>query len=268
MLSLIEKAVAKAKSSAERKPAEMPVDVQLRVNSRSVDREPSTAAIEAQTMERNKIMPAVDDKAAVAAYKVLRTRALQRMRSNQWRTVVVTAADAQEGKTLTACNLAVSIAKDVNQSVFLVDLDLQHPSISDYFGLDIQAGIGEFLTGAAEFDDVIYSPEGLDRIFVIPNRAPVENASELIASPRMKILLKRISEHSGKPYAIFDMPPVLACDDVLAFLPSVDSLLFVVSEGNTQRSRLAKAVEMLGNVNLLGVVLNRSRELRRASSYY
>lgn len=228
----------------------------------------SMASVEQSVMERNKIMPAVNDRRAITAYKVLRTRVLQQMRSHGWRNLVVTGAGPGEGKTITACNLAISISNDVNQSVFLVDVDLQRPSVADYFGLEVHASIGDYLRGEAEISDIIYAPEDMDRIAIIPNRDPVGNSSELLASPRMKKLLKWLAEHGGAPLAIFDTPPVLACDDVLAFSPLIDAYLMVVSEGKTDRASLSRTIEMLNDCNLLGVVLNRSRELSAVSHYY
>lgn len=228
----------------------------------------SSVEVKPKTMERNKIMPEIADKTAISAYKVLRTRVLQRLRSNKWRTFLVTAADTGEGKTLTASNLAISISRDVNQSVFLVDLDLQRPSVAKYFGIDVKLGIGDYLKGEAEIEDILYSPEGMERIVIVPSSGPVENASELIGSPRMKAFMKWIIERRSAPLAIFDTPPILACDDVLAFLPSVDAVLFVVAEEGTERSRLARAIEMLGDFNLLGTVLNKSREHQKTSAYY
>lgn len=228
----------------------------------------SVSAIRPEDMEENKILPAIDDRAAITAYKMLRTRVLQRMRSNKWRTLVVTGAGAGEGKTLTACNLAVSISHDVNQSVNLVDLDLQRPSMASYFGLDVQASIGDYLVGDAELSDIVYSPEGLERIVIIPNRDPVPNSSELLASPRMRTLLNWLQEQGPEALTIFDMPPVLACDDVLAFCPYADAILMVATEGKTERSSLAKTMEMLGDRNLLGVVLNKSREATVDDYYY
>jgi len=219
-------------------------------------------------MERNKIMPSIGDKAAVTAYKVLRTRVLQRLRSNDWHTFIVTATDTGEGKTLTASNLAMSISRDVNQSVFLVDLDLQRPSIAKYFGLDVKLGIGEYLKGEAEIEDILYRPEDMERIVIVPSSGPLENASELIGSPRMKQFMTWLRERSTPPIAIFDMPPVLACDDVLAFLPSIDAVLFVVAEEGTERNRLNRALDMLGEFNLLGAVLNKSKEHQKTSPYY
>lgn len=228
----------------------------------------SFASVEPEVMEKNKIIPSIADRAAVTAYKVLRTRVLHRMRSHKWRNLIVTGAGPGEGKTLTACNLAVSISNDVNQSVILVDLDLQRSSVSKYFGLEANAGIGDYLKGDAKIDDIVYSPKDMDRIAIIPNREPVENSSDLLSSPRMKDLLKWMRDQGGAPLAIFDMPPVLACDDVLAFYPQADALLMVASERVTDRESLQRALGMVADCHLLGVVLNRSREHSKKTAYY
>jgi capsular exopolysaccharide synthesis family protein len=228
----------------------------------------SSSRVESKTMERNKILPAIDDQAAVTAYKILRTRVLQRMRANEWRSLVITGAGAGEGKTLTACNLAVSISNDVNQAVVLVDLDLQRSTLASYFGLDVRASIGDYLLGHAELDDIVYAPAGMERLVIIPNRDPVPNSSDLLASPRMRNLLQWLDEQGPGTLTIFDMPPVLACDDVLAFSPYADAILLVVSEGKTERAALSRTMEMIGERNLLGVVLNQSREKASSSPYY
>lgn len=228
----------------------------------------ASAHVESRAMERNKILPAIDDPAAVTAYKILRTRALQRMRSNDWHSLVVTGAGPGEGKTLTACNLAVSISNDVNQAVVLVDLDLQRSTLASYFGLEVRASIGDYLLGRAQLDDIVYAPAGMERLVIIPNRDPVANSSELIASPRMRDMLRWLDEQGSETIVIFDMPPVLACDDVLAFCPYADAMLLVVAEGKTERAALSRTLEMLGERNLLGVVLNQSRETGSVSPYY
>ncbi len=228
----------------------------------------STATVGTEVMEENKILPALDDRSAVTAYKMLRTRVLHRMRSNDWRSLIVTGAGPNEGKTTTACNLAVSISNDVNQAVILVDLDLQRPSLASYFGLEVGASIGDYLTGKAKLDDILYAPAGMDRIVIIPNREPVPNSSELLASPRMRVLLEWLSNQGSETISIFDMPPVLACDDVLAFAPYADAILMIVAEGKTDRMSVSRTMELIADRNLLGVVLNQSREKASVSAYY
>jgi capsular exopolysaccharide synthesis family protein len=191
------------------------------------------------------------------------------MRSNNWRTLLVTSVGAGEGKTLTASNLALSLSRDVNQSVVLVDLDLQRSKVAQYFGFDVEIdnGIGDYLNGNVEIPEVIYTPKGMERISVIPNREPVENSSDLLSGPRMKQLLEWLQQQSDRTIVIFDMPPIMASDDVLAFCPEVDAVLFVATQGQTERDLLKKAMDLLGDNNLLGVVLNKSDDTRDRDAY-
>lgn len=227
------------------------------------------ASANKKVMEASRIVSAIEDRTAIAAYSVLRTRVLQRMRNNGWRTLIVTSPAPGEGKTLTASNLAVSLSRDVNQSVMLVDLDLRRFTVAKYFGFDeeITAGIGDYLTGNAEISDIIHVPSDLERITVIPNREAIDNPSDLLASPRMKELLAWLRRQSDRTIIIFDMPPVLACDDVLAFSPEIDSVLLVVAECQTDRTALERTAALLAESNMLGVVLNKSAELSGDEAY-
>lgn len=215
-----------------------------------------------EIMEDNRIVSAVDDRAAKTAYDMLRTRVLQRLRSNSWRSLLITSPGPGEGKTLTSSNLAISISRDVNQSVLLVDLDLRRSSIAKYLGIevDIKVGVGDFLQGNAEINDIVYTPGDMTRIALLPNREPIENASDLLGSPRMKQLVSWLRDQSNQSIVIFDMPPVLGCDDVLAFSPEVDAVLLVATEGITDRAGLEKTAELLADCNLMGIVLNRATE--------
>ncbi len=197
-------------------------------------------------MKESLIVSAIDDRAAKSAYDLLRTRVLQRMRGNSWRTLLVTSPGPGEGKTLTSSNLAISISRDVNQSVVLVDLDLRRSSIAKYLGIDvdIKAGVGDFLNGDAEISDIVYTPGEMPRIALLPNREPLDNASDLLGSPRMKDLVAWLRDQSDRSIVIFDMPPVLACDDVLAFSSEADAILLVAAQGITDRGELETTVNM------------------------
>lgn len=228
-----------------------------------------TAQTDKQVMEENRVVSEIDDESAIAAYKIMRTRVLQRMRSNNWRTLLVTSAGPGEGKTLTASNLALSISRDVNQSVLLVDLDFKRSRVAEYFGFDVEikTGIGEYLNGTAEIEDIVYNPSDLQRISIIPNRGAIENSSDLLSGPRMKQLLAWIQQQSNRTIVIFDMPPVLVGDDVLAFCPEVDAVLLVVAQGQTERASLEKAMSLLAETNVLGVVLNKCGESSGENAY-
>ncbi len=222
-----------------------------------------------EIMKKYQIVSALDDAAASSAYSLLRTRVLKRMRSNNWHSLLVTSPGPAEGKTITAANLAISLSRDVNQSVLLVDLDLHRSTVAKYLGfdIDVEAGVSDFLRENAEIPDIVYVPTEMDRIGIIPNREPIENASDLLGSPRMRELLAWLKNQAEQTIVIFDMPPVLVCDDVLVVCSEIDAVLMVVSQGVTDRIGLGKAMDLLQDTDILGVVLNQSAEEGRNDAY-
>jgi Mrp family chromosome partitioning ATPase len=218
-------------------------------------------------LERNCILPQIEDQSALRAYKILRTRLLQRMVSNNWYSIAVTGSTTGEGKTLTAINLAIALAQDVNTWVFLVDLDLQRPQVANYLGMEFGKGLGDYLTGDAGIDEILYNPVGMERLAVIPNSRSFRNSSELLVSPRMIELTHALAAEAPRRIVIFDMPPLLASDDALAFAPQVDGLLMVLAEGISLRGSMEKSKQLIGQYNLIGVVLNQSAE-SNDSPYY
>jgi protein-tyrosine kinase len=215
------------------------------------------------------VLPQLQDAGALRAYKILRTRVLRRLEANQWHSFAVTGVTMGEGKTLTAINLAIALAQDPSTWVALIDLDLQRPRIAEYLGMRSvrgEKGLSDYLQGNASFENIVYAPD-IERLAVIPNFSPMVNSSETLTSPRMAELMQALEAETPRRVLVFDMPPVLAADDVLAFAPQIDGLLLVVAEGTTDRSSLRSAKEVLAEMNLLGVVLNRSAE-RNDSAYY
>lgn len=271
--SNIERAIEKSKSSrvesAGRGIAESPLVDRGRKKIAEAFRVFQSVISNPQVMEDSKILVESGDRSAKSAYDLLRTRVAQRLRSNGWRTFLVTSPGAGEGKSLTASNLAMSLSRDETQSVVLVDLDLQRSSVARYFGFstEIKAGIGDYLNGKAELADIIYVPNESQRLAIIPNREQVPNSSDLLGGSKMEELLSWLSSEFGQSLVIFDMPPILACDDVLVFRPHVDAVLLVVAQGQTDRAALPKAMELLEDANLLGIVLNKSSEVDSESAY-
>lgn len=203
---------------------------------------------------------------ATSAYKMLRTRVVQRMRRNGWNTLAVTGTCPNEGKTLTAINLAFSMARDLGTSVILVDLDLRKPSISRYLGASPRYGIGDVLQGAVDVQRALFSP-GMERLGLLLNERPFANSSELLTSPQMHALVHQLRQGEGR-IVVFDLPPLLAADDVIAFSPLVDGLLLVLAQGTTRQDDLLAAKELLQDINVVGTVLNRSTENVAPYYYY
>jgi protein-tyrosine kinase len=224
------------------------------------------APLDRTVLEDNRVLLRMQDVAVSRAYKVLRTRVLRRMQEHGWYTLGVTGTGAGEGKTLTAINLAIALAQDPNAWVYLVDLDLQRPRLGAYLGMSYEHGLTDFLAGHAELEQIIYDI-GVKRLAVVPNSSPIETSSEHLRSARMADFINALEAQTPRRIVVFDMPPLLVSDDVLAFSPRVDSFLLVASQGMTARRTLANAKEVLAELNLLGVVLNRSTE-RSDSPYY
>jgi protein-tyrosine kinase len=224
------------------------------------------ARVDPDMLERNRVLLRIQDVSVSRAYKILRTRVLHRMAANNWSTLGVTGTSPGEGKTLTAINLALALAQDPNAWVYLVDLDLQRPQLGAYLGMSYEYGLTDFLAGHAALDQIVYDI-GIKRLAVVPNASPVETSSEHLCSARMADFINTLAAQVPRRIVIFDMPPLTVSDDVLAFAPRVDSFLLVVAQGFTARHTLANAKEVLSELNVLGVVLNRSTE-NNDSPYY
>lgn len=206
-----------------------------------------------------------DTGVALAAYRMLRTRILQRARSNHWTTIAVTSPGPGEGKSVTALNLALSIAREKNNNVFLIDLDMSNPSTCRYLGIEPKHSITQFFTGEASADDVLFTV-GIDRLVIAGGTQTSPFSSELLATGRLEALLEHIKASSPQPLIIFDLPPVLSTDDFLVAATRVDATLLVLSEGRTRRDGVSRAMELLSGFPLAGVMLNRSHE--RVTDYY
>jgi len=205
------------------------------------------------------------DRAGLTAYKMLRTQVLQRMTSRGWNALAVTSPRPGDGKTLTSVNLALSMARELNQTVLLVDMDLRNPSVHRYFGLNPEKGIGDYLKGKAPMSDVLVNP-GIERLVLMPGRSPLENSSELLSSPAMGSLVHELKTRYPSRMVLFDLPPVLAADDALAFAPYVDAFLLVLRDGKNTRDDLEHTMEIMKDAPIVGTVLNASGE--KISPYY
>jgi capsular exopolysaccharide synthesis family protein len=200
-----------------------------------------------------------------AAYRMLRARLLQRARANSWTAIGVTSPGAGEGKSLTSINLALTIAREKNNNVFLIDLDMRNPKMCQYIGASPPTEINDFLAGDAQAQDCLFSI-GIDNLTLAGTRTATDESSELLASGRVEELFQFIRNVAPEPLIIVDLPPLLSTDDALVVAPKVDACVLVVCEGKSRRDGAAKALELLSEFNLAGIVLNQSHTV--VSDYY
>jgi capsular exopolysaccharide synthesis family protein len=192
-------------------------------------------------------------------YRMLRAQVIFRLQEIGGNTVGICSASPGEGKTLTAVNLAVSLALDPNYTVLLVDLDLRRPKLASYFGLATEKGLSDYLIGDATLTDCLVNP-GLERLVIMPGGKPLYSSSEALASQKMRSLANEFKHRYADRIVIYDLPPLLASDDSLVFLPQLDATLLVVQDGKAKAGDIQRAMELLDGCNLLGTVLNKSSE--------
>lgn len=214
-----------------------------------------TATVDPALLRANRVIFGDADRAGLAAYKMLRTQVMQRMAAKGWNALAITSPTEQDGKTLTAVNLAISLARELHKTVLLVDTDLRNPSVSKYFGVEPNKGISDHLLRGEPLSNVLVNP-GIERLVILPGREHVANSSELLASPAMGTMVGELKSRYPSRLVIFDLPPILLADDALAFSPYVDAFVLVVRDGKTRKSMVEQAVELMGGISILGTVLN------------
>jgi protein-tyrosine kinase len=204
-----------------------------------------------------------DSRSAAHAYRMLRTQILQRARTHHIVTLGVISAAHGEGKTLTAINLALSLAAEPNQSVLLMDFDLKRPSIARTLSLPLARGLEAWFAGLARIEELWCGIESVDRLFLLPTLTPVPQSSEALARAATRRMLTELRERDPGRMLIIDLPPALLSDDVLTVAPQLDAVVLVVTERRTRREDVTRVLELLGDTRVVGTVLNRSSEFER-----
>lgn len=216
--------------------------------------------IPAAVLREKRIVEGFDSGAFVDAFKILRTQVTHRVREKGWNVIGVTSPGNFEGKTLTAVNLAVSMAMDVTQSVLLVDANLQRPTIHEVFDLGPCGGLADYLLDDIPIERLLVHP-GIGRFVLLPGGRAVPHSAEALTSPKMIALVDEFKHRYPSRMIIIDLPPLLHTSDVLAFAPYIDALLLVVEEGRTQTEDLERALSLVkDSTPILGTVLNKSRK--------
>jgi Mrp family chromosome partitioning ATPase len=227
-----------------------------------------TIAVSEQVLKESRLLlPGMVGDAA-HGFRLLRTQVLQRLRQRGWNTLAVLSPGPDEGKTFTAINLAIAIAADPDSTALLVDLDLRFPRLYRRFGIVPTVGVEDCLRGEAELREAMVAIEGYPGMMLLPARGPVEHSSELISGASARAFFRGIKDRYPNRVVIYDLPPVLATDDALSFLPQVDAALMVIGEGRTHRPDLLRCLELLRDTPILGTVLNGSRRERSAEYAY
>lgn len=182
------------------------------------------------------------------------------------KTILITSAVPNEGKTTVTSNLAVTMAL-AGARVLLADCDLRRGGVSELFKLPSSPGLSEALRGKLHWRDAVQetSTRNLD---LLARGDVFDQTSEMLLSKTAEEMLKEMGEEYD--YVIFDSAPVLVADDTASFAPKLDSVLFVVRMSSTMARLSGKALDLLyeRQVNIGGVILNRSSSNLKEYTYY
>jgi protein-tyrosine kinase len=215
-----------------------------------------------QVLERHRLASVRNDTTA-DPFRLLRTQVLMQMRQNGWQTLALTSPNKGAGKSTLSLNLAMSFAMEADYTALLVDADLRDPDIRNMLELEPGPGLVDYLLGDAALEDLLIHPD-VGNLVVLPGGAPVANTSELMRSPMMADMIQEMRGRYRDRLIIFDVPPVLAGADTLALSAYMDATILLVEECKTRRDDVERSCELLSGSNLIGVVLNKSRELPKA----
>lgn len=216
--------------------------------------------IDRQHLTRNRIITMSRHDPAHVAIDMLRTRLMSTIRDKKWRTIGITSPRGGCGKTTLALNLAFSLAQQPSFKLALLDLDLHRPSLAARLGLEGTGDIESFLRGCSNMSDQLVRFK--DQLAIAANGTHATHAAELLMECVPGPAIRRMRESLSLDLVIYDLPPMLATDDVLAILPGTDAIMLVAAAGQTSMGDIdlcEKELSMHGKFG--GLILNKTRYL-------
>lgn len=205
--------------------------------------------------------------AAAESFRLLRTNLSFALPDEKnCRIIGVTSANAGEGKSTTAMNLAYMLA-EANKSVILVEADMRLPTISKRWGINSSPGLSNLLAGLNSGREVLRDPGITDGLRLIPSGDIPPNPSELLGSEQMRMTFEVFSQMTD--YIIFDLPPINEVSDALVVSRVTDGIVMVVRQNYTSRRSLAAAMRQLeqANTKILGFVMTDADTMNKWGSY-
>jgi len=188
-------------------------------------------------------------------YRTLRTNIQAISSKNPIRSITITSATHSEGKTITAINLAVSMAKDLSKKkILLVDADLRRARITKYLGVKSEAGLADLISDGISIDDAVINI-GVENLTILPAGKIPHNPAELLGSQKLKSLITQLKEKYD--YIIFDSPPIIPVTDSGLLGAQTDGVIMVIKANRTQQGVIKHAEDRLkqAQAKLLGYIL-------------
>jgi len=274
-MSRIEEAIRKAASrrkspieKATESPVQKPPVTRLDDSSSFADRVSALLNVVPLKITNLMLATAREEKTAVVEeYNKLRSTVIALTKGEKFlNTVMVTSSVSEEGKSMTALNLAISLAKEHNHTVLLVDTDLRRPSVHKYLDINPEVGLVHCLRDNLPIEKALIKT-GVGNLVVLPAGEAVKDPVDMLSSDRMREIVAELKQRYPERYVIFDTPPALPFADAGILAGIVDAFLFVVRERKAKSEDVIKTLEDLKGHNLLGIVYNDAHVFLKSQSY-
>jgi capsular exopolysaccharide synthesis family protein len=207
----------------------------------------------ASVLDSRLVAAASPNSLAGEQYRLLRTRLNRSEQGRNARVIIITSPNKGDGKSLTAANLALTMAQEFQQRVALVDADLRRPSVHSLFGIDDTPGLSDVLMGGATLDDSLVTV-GEHRLTLLPAGLIPSHPAELLGSAAMRRVLDTLRSRFDR--VLIDMPPVAPLADVAVASAVADGVLLIVRAGVTPKPAIERALSGIDSAKVLGLVLN------------
>ena len=204
------------------------------------------------------------DSAAAEAFRLLGVRVRDIRRTRPLKKLLITSSIPQEGKSMVAANLAITMA-GAKQRVLILEGDVRRPGLSDAFGLQGETGLCEWLYGEKDLTSSIYYLEG-PGLWIMPAGRSPQNPLELLQSAKLAALIGQVAEWFDT--IIIDSPPMLPLADTSIWMRLADGILLVTRQGATEKRQLQRTVEAVDPQKLIGALLNCSKSSLHSDYYY
>jgi len=219
-----------------------------------------------ELLRERRVITGLKNDAQADIFRILRTAVLRKLRAGNWNALAITSPTPGAGKSLVTVNLAIALAMEVNQTVLVVDADLRNPNVGWFFGLHVEKGLLDYLREDIPLQEILINP-GFERLVVLPGNGSSGHSSELLSSPKMFDLVRELKSKYESRIILFDLPPLLAADDTLLFMPNFEAALLVVEDGRNTPDEIRRSLRILEDTELAGVVLNKVKG-STGRSYY
>lgn len=230
--------------------------------------------LDPQRLAERNVITALRQDPSHTRFDILRTRMLQALSENGWKRVAITSPTKDCGKTFTAANLAISLSRQENCRTVLLDLDMRSPSLHKIFGVSDTGAIGDMLRGEISPEAHLqgFAPNSIaagSHVAIGFNGIVEPYAAELLQDPSTHAVFDEIERQFKPNVMLFDLPPALLNDDVIAMRPHIDALLIVAAGGMTKANDIKETERRLGDgIPLLGVVLNKAEHVESSDYPY